>query len=122
MSLVSIVRSGLDWEKTSSTTVRLRKVSMHDPALLTMVAGEPMPADPAWRAFTVAFYKWLSTANPDRFPIAPNPVRLMPGGLDRIVADGFTLLGSGKLVERTSAGGSEPWMRPISGEKLVYHL
>ena len=102
--------------------VSLRIIPTHDPALLTMAVGEPMPADPAWRAFTVAFYKWLSTANSDHFPIAPNPVRLMPGGLDRVVADGFSLLGSGKLVERNAVGGSEPWMRPISGEKLVYHL
>ncbi|KAH8100355.1 chaperonin 10-like protein [Cristinia sonorae] len=52
--------------------------------------NELMPADPSWRKFTVEIYKWLSSAT-DRLPISPNPVRLMPGGLDRIVADGFTL-------------------------------
>ncbi|KAH8100360.1 chaperonin 10-like protein [Cristinia sonorae] len=84
--------------------------------------NELIPADPSWREFTVEFYRWLSSST-DRFPISPNPVRLMPGGLGRIVADGFTLLGSAKVIDRpmdANTHGSEPWMKPISGEKLVY--
>lgn len=48
----------------------------------------------------------------------------MPGGLDNIVADGFTLMGSSKVSDRADKGGSDSrtWMKPISGEKLVYHL
>ncbi|TCD61243.1 hypothetical protein EIP91_008710 [Steccherinum ochraceum] len=86
--------------------------------------NEPMPANPEWRAFSVAFYKWLSSFQ-DRFPIAPNPIRLMPGGLERIAPDGFTLLGSQKVIDRPSGAtshGTEPWMKPISAEKLVYRI
>ncbi|KAF8882981.1 chaperonin 10-like protein [Infundibulicybe gibba] len=90
--------------------------------------GETTPASPEWRALTVQFFEYLSSGHPDdptRFPISPNPVRLMPGGLQRIVQDGFKLLGSGKVVDRgVDAGESvaEAWMRPISGEKLVYRV
>ncbi|PPQ98960.1 hypothetical protein CVT26_014424 [Gymnopilus dilepis] len=87
-----------------------------------------MPARPDWREFTVAFYKFLSAGSPKDpsvFPISGNPVRLMPGGLERIVQDGFVLLGSGKVTERNvgaQAQGGKEWMRPISAEKLVYKL
>jgi NADPH:quinone reductase-like Zn-dependent oxidoreductase len=67
------------------------------------------------RRFAVAFYKWLS----DGGRLVPNPLRLMPGGLERVVKDGFALLGSGKVGERNVIGGEE-WMRPVSAEKLVY--
>lgn len=59
------------------------------------------------------------------FPIAGNPVRLMPGGLEGIVRDGFALLGSGKVRERNTNvqdQGDKDWMQPISAEKLVYQL
>jgi hypothetical protein len=82
-----------------------------------------MPADPTWRAFSVEFFRFLSAgspANPSRFPIESVPIRLMPGGLDRIVPDAFTLLGTG-VQQRTGVDG-EPWMKPISGEKLVYRV
>jgi hypothetical protein len=45
----------------------------------------------------------------------------MPGGLDRIVPDGFALLGTG-MPETRKVVGTEPWMKPVSGEKLVYQL
>jgi hypothetical protein len=54
----------------------------------------------------------------------------MPGGLERIVPDAFSLL-SGMVSERSGPpangeeqerGGFEEHMRPISGEKLVYSL
>lgn len=49
----------------------------------------------------------------------------MPGGLERIVPDAFTLIGSGKVADRVLREpefGSEPWMKPISAEKLVYRV
>ena len=82
-----------------------------------------MPADPAWRAFSVEFFKYLSAGSPtdpSRFPINPVPIRLMPGGLDRIFADAFTLLRTGG--QRQTGVDVEPWMKPISGEKLVYRI
>ncbi len=53
----------------------------------------------------------------------PNPVRKMPGGLERIVPDGFALL-SGLVSERQGLEQrrEEEHMRPISGEKLVYTI
>ncbi|ROW04625.1 hypothetical protein VPNG_07398 [Cytospora leucostoma] len=73
-------------------------------------------SSPAKRSFATAFYKWLS----DGGLLHPNPVRLMPGGLDRIVADGFTVLGT----DVTTRGNdrTEEHMKPISGEKLVYRI
>ncbi|GLB42901.1 putative zinc-binding oxidoreductase [Lyophyllum shimeji] len=86
--------------------------------------GGTIPASPSWRAFTVEFFKFLSAGSPtdpSRFPISPLPTRLMPGGLSNIVTDAFPLLGSGKVMDR-SYQGSEPWLKPISAEKLVYHV
>ncbi|TCD60171.1 hypothetical protein EIP91_010618 [Steccherinum ochraceum] len=89
--------------------------------------GNDIPANPEWRAFTVAFFKWLSSTK-DRLPIAPNPVRLMPGGLERIVQDGLTLLskpGSMSVADRPvdpESHGTEQWWKPVSGEKLVYRV
>jgi len=93
-----------------------------------MYNGEILPASPSWRDLTVAFFRYLSggsPTDPTRFPIAANPIRLMPGGLDRIVPDAFALIGSGKVSDRVlyeKEYGSRPWMRPISGEKLVYRI
>lgn len=54
--------------------------------------------------------------------LEPNPVRAMPGGLERIVPDGFALLGSGSVTSRTTLKRDEPYMKPISGEKVVYSI
>lgn len=71
---------------------------------------------PAKRSFATAFYKWLS----DGGLLQPNPVRVMPGGLEKVVPDGFTVLGTG--VTSRGHGRTEQHMRPISGEKLVYKI
>jgi hypothetical protein len=91
-------------------------------------ADETIPEDPSWRALTVSFFKYLSAGShedPTRFPITPNPVRLMPGGLARVVPDAFQLIGSGKVADRSGRQPdheTEPWMKPISAEKLVYRI
>lgn len=72
----------------------------------------------AKRAFASAFYKWLS----DGGLLHPNPIRVMPGGLEKVVKDGLKLLGTG-VSSRNAGGGNgrqEEHMRPISGEKIVY--
>lgn len=46
----------------------------------------------------------------------------MPGGLERVVQDGFSLLGTGLVSERSEIERPEGYMRPISAEKLVYSL
>lgn len=76
-----------------------------------------VPTSPDARAFAVAFYRWLS----DGGRIWANPVRLMPGALERIAQDGFALLGPGTMQDR-KLERTESWMRPISAEKLVYKL
>lgn len=69
------------------------------------------------RAFASAFYKWLS----DGGLLHPNPVRVMPGGLEKVVEDGLILLGTGiSSREANPHGRQEAHMRPISGEKIVY--
>ena len=74
-------------------------------------------ASPEARAFAVAFYKWLSEGS----KLVANPVRLMPGGLEKIVPDAFALLGSGSMQDRAQAR-DEPWMKPLSAEKMVYRI
>jgi NADPH:quinone reductase-like Zn-dependent oxidoreductase len=69
------------------------------------------------REFAVAFYKWLSAGG----KLQPNPTRSMPGGLEKIVEDGFALLGPGSMEHRTK-DRVDSWMKPISGEKLVYEI
>jgi hypothetical protein len=66
----------------------------------------------------VSFYRFLSS----NLQLEPNPVRLMPGGLGKIVEDGFALLGPGSMDQRGSDARREPWMKPISMEKLVYEI
>jgi NADPH:quinone reductase-like Zn-dependent oxidoreductase len=77
-------------------------------------SGLTVPKSPEARAFAVEFYKWLSEGG----KLKPNPVRVMPGGLERIVEDSFTLLGSGSMQDRDQRR-KEAWMRPVSAEKLV---
>jgi NADPH:quinone reductase-like Zn-dependent oxidoreductase len=79
--------------------------------------GFVLSASSASRAFTVAFYDWLSGGA----KLDPNPIRLMPGGLAKVVPDGFALLGSGLMEDRPNER-KEAWMQPISGEKMVYRL
>jgi NADPH:quinone reductase-like Zn-dependent oxidoreductase len=73
----------------------------------------------AAREFAVEFYKWLSTAVD--LELKPNPIRNMPGGLEKVVQDGFLLLGPGTMDERDTSR-TEEWMKPVSAEKLVYKI
>ena len=79
--------------------------------------GMNLPASPAGRDFTVAFYEWLSNGG----RLEANPLRETPGGLGSIVSDGLNLLGSGAMGDR-DAKSEEAWMRPLSAEKMVYNI
>jgi NADPH:quinone reductase-like Zn-dependent oxidoreductase len=81
--------------------------------------GMTVGKSPAARAFAVAFYEWLGQALGS--DLKPVPVRLMPGGLEKVVEDGFALLGAGGMEDR-QVKRTEEWMRPVSAEKLVYRL
>lgn len=76
-----------------------------------------LPADANARAFAVAFDKYISD-----HPLKPNPLRRMPGGLDRVEPDAFQLMGADLVSARGEAKRTEAWMKPISGEKMVYTL
>lgn len=76
-----------------------------------------LPANAEAKQFTAEFYDWLSAAGPSS--LKPNKIRIMPEGLQRIFSDGFRLLGSSSMNDRT-ADNSAPWMLPISAVKLVY--
>lgn len=79
--------------------------------------GFVLPASTSSKEFTVAFYRWLSTGG----KVEANPIRFMPGGLAKVVEEGFTLLGSGSMGDRAHER-KEEWMKPISGEKMVYRI
>ena len=84
--------------------------------------GMTLPKSPKARDFAVRFYQYLSEdATNGMQRLHANPVRLMPGGLARIVEDGLALLGTGSMDQRVR-DSSEPWMAPVSAEKLVYTL
>ena len=80
--------------------------------------GINLRASPQARSFAAAFYRWLS----DGGKLRPNPVREMPGGLERVVEDGFALLGGGNVMDRNVKRDEDGWMRPLSAEKMVYRI
>ncbi|KAK2779388.1 zinc-binding oxidoreductase [Colletotrichum kahawae] len=76
-----------------------------------LILGATLPANPEARRFTAEFYKYMSSeASAGIVRVQPNPVRLMPGGLESIASGGFALL--------TGAGDE----RPVSAEKIVYTI
>jgi NADPH:quinone reductase-like Zn-dependent oxidoreductase len=79
--------------------------------------GFVLSASERSREFTGTFYRWLSGGG----KVEANPIRFMPGGLARVVEDGFVLLGSGSMGDRAHGREGE-WMKPISGEKMVYRI
>ncbi|KAL4876875.1 chaperonin 10-like protein [Aspergillus karnatakaensis] len=88
--------------------------------------GLVFAAPPAAREFAVKFFEFLGPGvEENRVVLEPNPVRRMPGGLERIVPDAFSLL-SGLVSESARKGDGEgqvaEHMRPVSGEKLVYSV
>ncbi len=79
--------------------------------------GIHFPAEPKHRELAASLYAYLSSPESPlaNGSLVANKVRLMEGGLERIVQDAFPLLGVGRVTERAAAN-------PISGEKLVYKL
>ncbi|KAK3694159.1 chaperonin 10-like protein [Podospora appendiculata] len=82
--------------------------------------GIVVPASEEARKFASAFYRWLESGG--EVKVLASPVRLMPGGLGRVVQDGFTVLGAVGVGERKRAERTEAWMAPVSAEKLVYEI
>ncbi|KAK5170556.1 uncharacterized protein LTR77_005144 [Saxophila tyrrhenica] len=79
----------------------------------------PVLRSPAARAFAVEFYKWVSQALGSK--LRHVPIRVMPGGLERVTADGLVLLGAGTMEDREHKR-TEEYMKPVSAEKLVYRF
>ncbi|KAK3336302.1 chaperonin 10-like protein [Cercophora scortea] len=85
--------------------------------------GIVVPASEGARKFAGAFYRWLESGNGGEAKVLAAPVRVMPGGLEKVVPDGFAVLGGGPVRERGSVQDrTEAWMAPISAEKLVYEI
>jgi NADPH:quinone reductase-like Zn-dependent oxidoreductase len=92
--------------------------------------GMVLERDEKEREFAVQFYKWLSGSGDEgeggeegvrETRLMGNVVRSMPGGLKRVVEDGFVLLGGGGMGDRTNKR-EEEWMRAVRREKLVYKI
>lgn len=81
--------------------------------------GFTIERSPAARQFAVEFYRWLGEAVGEVLRLVP--YRLMPGCLERVVEDGFRLLGSGGM-EKREVRREEEFMRPVSAEKIVYRI
>lgn len=85
--------------------------------------GITIPANAEARAFAASFYEYLgSGARTGQAKLQPTPVRVMPGGLERIATDGFGLLSGSFKPESEGQKGHDDRIRPISGEKIVYAL
>lgn len=126
----------VDWQLPASHFPLQRFLSPHfeplvaEPPPIVATTDRPhstaftVPESPKARDFAAKFYAFLSSgAAADQALIEPNPTRLMPGGLERIVPDGLALLGAGFLSERKEGERrTEEYMRPISGEKVVYEI
>lgn len=75
------------------------------------ISGLTVPANPAAREFAARFYEYLgSEARQGRVQLEANPVRVVPGGLDKIAQDGIP------LVSPDKPNG----VRPVSAEKIVF--
>jgi hypothetical protein len=118
---IAIVRSkeGNAWDSSgiSSTTEPLYGAVWEGLGAEIQYQNLIVKADPIARKFSSAFYKWLSTG----VRLQANPVRAMPGGLHCIIQDGFLLLGAGTMEDRVNKR-EESWMKPLSAEKMVYHI
>ncbi|KAM0354849.1 hypothetical protein ACHAPU_000677 [Fusarium lateritium] len=73
--------------------------------------GAVLLANPDAYAFAKEFYSFLSKPSPPgRAQLEPNPVRRLPGGLEKVIPDGFSLLGSGSVSERVKLARDEDYM------------
>lgn len=96
----------------------------HQPLISpTIPLGEILPANADARDFAAKFFSFLgSNAEADDIKLQPNPLRIMPGGLERVVPDGFTLLGKDGVSSRMTNDRLEKYMQPISAQKIVYRV
>jgi hypothetical protein len=78
--------------------------------------GFTVPKSAEAGRFAAGFYRWLETTG-----LEANSLRLMPGGLERVVQDSFVSLGTGSMQDRRHER-TEEWMRPVEGEKIVYKI
>ncbi|KAF4962232.1 hypothetical protein FSARC_9684 [Fusarium sarcochroum] len=75
--------------------------------------GMSIPANPQARKFAAEFFKFLgSEASQGIVKLESNPVRQMPGGLDKIAEEGLPLVSPTKV----------PGVRAVSAEKVVYTI
>ncbi|CRG91355.1 hypothetical protein PISL3812_08403 [Talaromyces islandicus] len=80
--------------------------------------GVTLPANPEARRFAAAFFKYISNTS----FLLPVPIRLMPGGMDEIISEGFAVLRNSSLTSGTGLDRKEAHLQPVSMEKLVYKI
>ncbi|KAJ5770263.1 uncharacterized protein N7511_002314 [Penicillium nucicola] len=82
--------------------------------------GVTLPANPEARSFAAVFFKFISQEPTPGFNVLQSvPVRLMPGGLDQIITDGFSVLRNSPMISRTASDRKDDaHLRPVSMEKL----
>ncbi|KAI3573109.1 chaperonin 10-like protein [Fusarium oxysporum f. sp. albedinis] len=80
--------------------------------------GVVIPSTTDSREFAAAFFNFLSSgAASNEAKLQPNPVRVLPGGLDKISSEGFGLLSGSPQPDQ---GQTREVLKPVSGEKIVY--
>lgn len=86
--------------------------------------GAHLPANQEAREFAAAFFKFIGRgATSDVNVLQSVPIRLMPGGIEKIVSDGFSVLRQSSLVSKDGSRRSmEAYLQPVSAEKLVYKI
>ena len=89
-----------------------------------MSTGVTLPANANARSFAAAFFKYVGQeSTPGSSLLQSVPVRLMPGGMDRIIPDGFSVLRNSPMISKTGPDTKdEHHLRPVSMEKLVYKI
>ncbi|GKZ21900.1 hypothetical protein AbraIFM66951_007331 [Aspergillus brasiliensis] len=86
--------------------------------------GVTLPANSEARNFAAAFFKYISQEPTSGSSVLQSvPIRLMPGGLDRIISDGFSVLRNSSLGSKAGSHlKKDAHLQPISMEKLVYKI
>ncbi|KAH7000668.1 chaperonin 10-like protein [Ilyonectria destructans] len=86
--------------------------------------GAHLPANQEAREFAAAFFKFIGQGAASDFNVLQSvPIRVMPGGIEKIASDGFSVLRQSSLVSSDGLRRSmEAYLRPVSAEKLVYKI
>lgn len=82
-------REGGAWKQTQSFVVEpICGAVWEGLGVEVQYQGMTVPASPEARRFALVFYRYFSSAVEDgKGKLVPNPIHLMPGGVEKIVQD-----------------------------------